>query len=72
MKKLKVMVVFGTRPEAIKMAPLVLELQKHSDSIETITVVTEMCIRDRLTQFMWVTIMPFMRMPLLWPLQPLV
>ncbi|WP_288203772.1 non-hydrolyzing UDP-N-acetylglucosamine 2-epimerase [uncultured Streptococcus sp.] len=34
------MVVFGTRPEAIKMAPLVLELQKHSDSIETITVVT--------------------------------
>lgn len=40
MKKLKVMVVFGTRPDAIKMAPLVLELQKHSDSIETITVVT--------------------------------
>ena len=40
MEKLKVMVVFGTRPEAIKMAPLVLELQKHSDSIETITVVT--------------------------------
>ena len=40
MKKLKVMVVFGTRPEAIKMAPLVLELQKHSDSIETIAVVT--------------------------------
>lgn len=40
MKKLKVMVVFGTRPEAIKMAPLVLELQKQSDSIETITVVT--------------------------------
>ena len=40
MKKLKVMVVFGTRPEAIKMAPLVLELQKHSDSIETIIVVT--------------------------------
>ncbi len=40
MKKLKVMVVFGTRPEAIKMAPLVLELQKHSDSIETITVAT--------------------------------
>ena len=40
MKKLKVMVVFGTRPEAIKMAPLVLELQKHSNCIETITVVT--------------------------------
>ena len=40
MEKLKVIVVFGTRPEAIKMAPLVLELQKHSDCIETITVVT--------------------------------
>lgn len=40
MEILKVMVVFGTRPEAIKMAPLVLELQKHSDCIETITVVT--------------------------------
>ena len=40
MEILKVMVVFGTRPEAIKMAPLVFELQKHSDCIETITVVT--------------------------------
>lgn len=29
MNKLKVMTVFGTRPEAIKMAPLVLELQKE-------------------------------------------
>ena len=34
------MVFFGTRQEAIKMARLVLELKKHSDSIETITVVT--------------------------------
>lgn len=40
MDKIKVMVVFGTRPEAIKMAPLVLELQKHPDCIDTITVVT--------------------------------
>lgn len=29
MEKIKVMTVFGTRPEAIKMAPLVLELNKH-------------------------------------------
>ena len=36
----KIMVVFGTRPEAIKMAPLVLELQKQRETIETITVVT--------------------------------
>ena len=40
MGKLKIMVVFGTRPEAIKMAPLVLELQKQKETIETITVVT--------------------------------
>ncbi len=39
MKKIKVMSVFGTRPEAIKMAPLVLELQKH-ENIESIVCVT--------------------------------
>ncbi|RIJ69502.1 UDP-N-acetylglucosamine 2-epimerase (non-hydrolyzing) [Rummeliibacillus sp. TYF005] len=39
-KKWKVMTVFGTRPEAIKMAPLVLELKKHSDEIQTIVTVT--------------------------------
>lgn len=38
-KKIKVAVVFGTRPEAIKMAPLVKELQKR-EKIETITIVT--------------------------------
>lgn len=36
----KVMLVFGTRPEAIKMAPLVKEFQKHSDQFETIVCVT--------------------------------
>lgn len=36
----KVMLVFGTRPEAIKMAPLVKEFQKHSDKFETIVCVT--------------------------------
>ena len=40
MKKIKVMTVFGTRPEAIKMAPLVLELQKQSQRFETITIVS--------------------------------
>ena len=29
MKKIKVMTVFGTRPEAIKMAPVILELKKQ-------------------------------------------
>ena len=33
-KKLKVMTVFGTRPEAIKMAPLVKELENYPDEIE--------------------------------------
>ena len=40
MKKIKVMTVFGTRPEAIKMAPLVLELQKQSQRFEEITTVS--------------------------------
>ena len=34
------MLVFGTRPEAIKMAPLVKEFEKHSDEFETIVCVT--------------------------------
>ena len=36
----KVMLVFGTRPEAIKMAPLVKEFQKHPDEFQTIVCVT--------------------------------
>ena len=40
MKKLKVMTVFGTRPEAIKMCPLVQELRRHPDTLEPIVAVT--------------------------------
>ena len=36
----KIMLVFGTRPEAIKMAPLVKEFQKYPDTFETIVCVT--------------------------------
>ena len=36
----KIMLVFGTRPEAIKMCPLVKELQKHPEDFETIVCVT--------------------------------
>lgn len=36
---MKIMTVFGTRPEAIKMCPLVLELKKHPD-IETVVCLT--------------------------------
>jgi len=39
-KKIKVMTIFGTRPEAIKMAPIVLQLQEQSDKFIPITVVT--------------------------------
>ncbi len=36
----KVMLVFGTRPEAIKMCPLVLELKRRPDQFETVVCVT--------------------------------
>lgn len=38
--KTKVMLVFGTRPEAIKMCPLVKELQKRTEEFETTVCVT--------------------------------
>ncbi|EHE85559.1 UDP-N-acetylglucosamine 2-epimerase [Latilactobacillus curvatus CRL 705] len=40
MSKIKVMTVFGTRPEAIKMVPLVLALKERADEFEAVTVVT--------------------------------
>ncbi|MBP2627181.1 MAG: UDP-N-acetylglucosamine 2-epimerase [Firmicutes bacterium] len=40
MSRIKVMTVFGTRPEAIKMAPVVLELSKYPEYIEPIVAVT--------------------------------
>ncbi|MFS0725821.1 non-hydrolyzing UDP-N-acetylglucosamine 2-epimerase [Paenibacillus sp. 1P07SE] len=40
MSKLKIMTIFGVRPEAIKMAPLILELQRHPEHIESIVCVT--------------------------------
>ena len=36
----KILLVFGTRPEAIKMCPLVKEFQKHTDNFKTIVCVT--------------------------------
>lgn len=36
----RVLLVFGTRPEAIKMAPLVHEFKKHGDVFETLVCVT--------------------------------
>lgn len=34
-RRMRILTVFGTRPEAIKMAPLVKELEKHRDKIES-------------------------------------
>lgn len=39
-QRIKVMTIFGTRPEAIKMAPFVLELNKRSEEFESIVTVT--------------------------------
>ncbi|WP_338450222.1 UDP-N-acetylglucosamine 2-epimerase (non-hydrolyzing) [Niallia oryzisoli] len=39
-RPIKVMTIFGTRPEAIKMAPLVLELKKQPEHFESIVTVT--------------------------------
>ena len=39
MSKIRIMSVFGTRPEAIKMCPLVLELERRSE-FETVVCVT--------------------------------
>ena len=36
----RVCVIVGTRPEVIKMAPVILELRRHADVIETIVVTT--------------------------------
>ena len=40
MSKIKVLTIFGTRPEAIKMAPLIKEIEKNSDTLESIVCVT--------------------------------
>ena len=41
MEKLKVMSIFGTRPEAIKMAPVILELRKYPEVESTVTVTAQ-------------------------------
>ncbi len=57
MSKLKVMTIFGTRPEAIKMAPLVLELQRREEQIESIVCVTAQHrqILDQVLEFFEIT-----------------
>ena len=38
--KLKILSIVGTRPEVIKMAPVILELSKHPGRIESVVVST--------------------------------
>jgi UDP-N-acetylglucosamine 2-epimerase (non-hydrolysing) len=40
MKQKKIAVIFGTRPDTIKQAPVILELQKHPDFFKVITIAT--------------------------------
>lgn len=40
LNKKKILLVFGTRPEAIKMAPVVQELKKYPDIFDTLVCVT--------------------------------
>jgi UDP-N-acetylglucosamine 2-epimerase (non-hydrolysing) len=40
MNKKKIAVIFGTRPDTIKMAPVILELQKHPDFFDVLTIAT--------------------------------
>jgi UDP-N-acetylglucosamine 2-epimerase (non-hydrolysing) len=39
-QKMQVMVVFGTRPEAVKLSPVIKELQRHAEQIQTMVCVT--------------------------------
>ncbi len=48
MKKTKVLSVFGTRPEAVKMAPIVKEMEKHEDICHKVCVTAQH--RDMLDQ----------------------
>jgi len=39
-RKIKILTIFGTRPDAIKMAPVVLEFAKHTDKADLVVAVT--------------------------------
>ena len=39
-KKVKILVVMGTRSEAIKLAPVIMELRRHQDGIQTVVCAT--------------------------------
>ena len=68
---IKVLSVFGTRPEAIKLAPAILELGKHPERIENLVCVTAQH-REMLDQVLeWFRIEPDYDLDLMQPDQGL-
>jgi len=67
----RVLMIFGTRPEAIKMAPVVHELRRHADRIESVVCVTAQH-REMLDQVLtWFKIQPDIDLNLMQPDQTL-
>jgi UDP-N-acetylglucosamine 2-epimerase (non-hydrolysing) len=67
----RVLSVFGTRPEAIKLAPVILELEKHPGQIESLVCVTAQH-REMLDQVLeWFRIRPDYDLDLMQPNQEL-
>ena len=68
---MRILSIFGTRPEAIKLAPVILELQKHPDRIESRVCVTAQH-REMLDQVLaWFRIAPDYDLDLMQPNQAL-
>ena len=67
----RVLTVFGTRPEAVKLAPVILELEKHPEGIESLVCVTAQH-REMLDQVLeWFQIKPDYDLDLMQPGQGL-
>ena len=67
----RILTIFGTRPEAIKLAPVILELEKHPDQIENLVCVTAQH-REMLDQVLeWFQIQPNYDLNLMKPDQSL-
>lgn len=67
----RILTIFGTRPEAIKLAPVILELEKHSHHIESLVCVTAQH-REMLDQVLeWFQIKPDYDLDLMQPGQGL-
>jgi UDP-N-acetylglucosamine 2-epimerase (non-hydrolysing) len=67
----RVLIVFGTRPEAVKLAPVILELEKHRDRLENLVCITAQH-REMLDQILdWFQIKPDFDLNLMKPNQGL-